>query len=401
LNDICLPRTLTHAPYTHNHAYPTSRTWSRDGTTLLVESSGPGPGGQVGGGVRHLTAIDIQTLRETHLAAIEPHSPSEPSGCYQFDYAPGAHAVVYYDLGGRRMTLLHLATMQSGVVMEESEGVICGPPAISHDGTLVAWWATYPSVENRFFDSYVSVVFSLDVDPVQCRAAGEPVIVVAYPRRKGGTWAQDPVDGVHVNHPQINPADKGHLCYSHEMRGTPPDGSEAMSRLWEARADGSGNRCLVRQPAGLHFTHEVFAPDGKSLIFPYMHGVGQVTFDTGRVRSLYYNPECCPGHITVSPDGLWFAGETWGQEKHSIMMGHIPTRSYAHLCWIPMSHGHPSHPHANFSPDGDHIATVILDEDDNCQVAVIDVADVKARWDEVAEGTAEAASPQWVAAFGE
>ena len=52
---------------------------------------------------------------------------------------------------------------------------------------------------------------------------------------------------------------------------------------WDVDSKTAGevvDRMVVRQPAGLDFTHEVIAPDGKSLIFPYMLGVGQVFFDT-------------------------------------------------------------------------------------------------------------------------
>ena len=174
-----------------------------------------------------------------------------------------------------------------------------------------------------------------------------------------------------------------------------------MCRLWEVMADGSSNRPLVRQKAGLHFTHEVIAPDGKSLIFPYMHGVGQVDFDTLESRSLYYNPDCCPGHLTVRPDQKWIAGDTWGpwtndagEPIQSVMMFNIESRKCAHLCWIPRSKGHPGHPHPNFSPDGSKIAFTML-VDDYCQVAVVDVSEVMDNWSDVAQGQGGIASPEW------
>jgi hypothetical protein len=157
----------------------------------------------------------------------------------------------------------------------------------------------------------------------------------------------------------------------------------------------------VRQPAGLHFTHEVIAPDGKSLIFAYMFGVGQVEFGTFEKRSLYYNPGCCPGHLTVSPDQEWIAGDTWGDWRdgrgepvQSVMMLNVKSRKFAHLCWMPRSGGHPTHPHPNFSPDCTKIAFTRL-VDGTGQVAYVDVGRVMAEWDAVAQGVGQEGSPEF------
>lgn len=369
---------MTTGPGGHNHAYPTCRTWTRDGRRILIESHDPPA----------IESIDIETLKIERVAKCS-------GGCYGFDYAPGVDSLVSIDDGGHSLKLVNLTSGRTGVIHEEPEGTICGPPSISSCGTRVVYWSTWPTVANRFFDDYVTAIFAMDVDPGRCEAVREPWIVESYPRRKGKDWDRNPRAGIHVNHPQVNPADRDHICYSHEMLGATPDGSVDMCRLWQVMADGSDNRFLVRQPAGLHFTHEVIAPDGRSLIFPYMHGVGQVDFGTLAHRSIYYNPDCCPGHLTVSPDLAWIAGDTWGDRKEeagspiqSIMMFETATRRFAHLCWFPRSHGHPTHPHPNFSPDGSRVAFAML-VDDTCQVACIDVREVQSRWDDVAEGVGE------------
>ncbi len=398
LDNLVEMRTLTSGPYHHSHAYPTSRTWSRDGHWLFVEGAGPGPDGDAKPDAWHLMAIHVETGERRYLLSVTHPSPGTHGGALMIDYAPNANVIAWVDPTQREIHLLDVETRRTCRVVHEPEGKIEGPLTIAPDGTRIAYWATFPSVANRFFDDYITVIFYVDVDPAAHKPLSEPRIIEAYPRRKGPTWSKDnPRDGVHVNHPQLNPHDKDHLTFAHEMLGSRPDGSIARSRLWHTRVDGSRMEPLIRQPAGLDFTHEVIAPDGKSLIFPYMFGVGQVFFDTRETRSLYYHPHCCPGHITVSPDGQWIAGETWGRpkgpdgrEKQSIMMFDVPTRRFAHLVWFNLSH-----PHAHFSPDGTRIAFSFRDDAGFQQVAVIDVRDVQNNWPARAQGTAGDASPAW------
>jgi hypothetical protein len=395
--NLCEIHMVTSGPNPSNHGYPTCRTWSRDGHLLFVETTRRDPPSE-GKMLGRIRAINIETGQSEDL------TPEGIGGSYGFDYAPAGECIVCQDAAGKKLRLLNLRTGKMGVIAEEPDGTICGPPSIATDGTRVAYWAMLPSTENRFFDNYTTVILAVDVDPAECRPLGQPRIVEAYPRRKGPTWTKDHTrDAVHVNHPQINPVNKDHVIYSHEMLGSKPDGTIARCRLWQSMIDESEKRPLVRQPAGLDFTHEVIAPDGKSLIFPYMLGVGQVFFETGKVRSIFYNPHGCPGHLTVSPDMKWIAGDTWGpwtdsagRAVQSIMMLDVATRRCAHLCWIPRSKGHPGHPHPSFSPDGAKIAFSMLDNKGVCQVAYIDVRDVQRDWARVAQGQGTLASPDWI-----
>lgn len=394
MEPLVAPRPITHGPRAHNHEYPTCRTWL-DTRRVLVEATGADIRGVA------LCAVDCETGRSETLW----QSESAAIGYYLADYAPAVQCLVVLDPDCHRIHLCNLRSGRHGCVFVEAEYTMAGPPTIASDGTRIAWWAMAPAIASRHFDNYSTIIFALDVDPLRCVATGEPRIVDVYPRRRltGGNSRQ----GIHINHPQINPTDKDHLCFSHEMLGAEPDGSVAMCRLWQARVDESDKRPLVRQPAGLHFTHEVIAPDGRSLWFAYMHGVGQVEFASGVCRSLYYNPQCCPGHVTISPDQRWVAGDTWndwkdkqGRAVQSLMLLEPATRRWAHLCWFPRCRGHPSHPHPNFCPDGRKIAFTFLDEQGICQVAVVDAGPVMDRWEELAQGIADRASPHWLATLG-
>jgi hypothetical protein len=396
-HSLCPLHPLTDGPYDVTHAYPTCRTWTRDSKRVIIESPGPGPDGVVAKNKRHLLTIDIETGERTYLATTVHPDAEKAAGGMGFDYAPAADCLAYMGPESKSIHLVNLSNGKHGQVLAEPEGTLGGPLSLAWDGTRIAYWVMYPMTANRFFDDYVTVIFTIDVDPVACRPVGKPRIAEAYPRRKLPGWEANHRAGIHVNHPQINPKNRDHLCYSHEMLGAEPDGSVAMSRLWQTMVNEDQKRYLIRQPAGLHFTHEVIAPDGRSLIFPYMHGIGQVDFATGACRSLYYNPHCCPGHLTISPDGQWAAGDTWGRwkdaagkEHQSIMMVHLPTRRFAHVCWFNYSHPHPI-----FSQDGAKVAFSFRDDAGHQQVGWIDVRDVQRRWDEVAEGVGAVASPAW------
>ena len=400
--NLCEMQTVTSGPYDHTHAYPTARTWSRDSRSIFIEGSGPGPDGRVEKNTRHLMAVNVESGEKKYLVSnVNPNADNHAGG-FMFDYAPAANCILYAGPTAKKIYLLNLDTMKTGLLAEEPEGTIGGPLTIAWDGTRVAYWTMMPSIANRFFDDYITVILYVDVDPAACKPLSEPRIIEAYPRRKGSTWTKEATrDAVHVNHPQINPKNKHHICYSHEMLGSRPDGTINRCRLWQTMVDETKKRPLVRQPAGLDFTHEVIAPDGKSLIFPYMFGVGQVFFDTGRVRSIYYNRHCCPGHLTVSPDGKWIAGDTWGRpkdlsgkERQSVMMFETATRKFAHLVWFNYSH-----PHPNFSPDGAKIAFSYRDDHGHQQIAYIKVGEVKKNWATVAQGVGGAASPAWKAAL--
>lgn len=180
--------------------------------------------------------VDIADGRVTHLATLEvedtaKYGPAhlEISSQYHADYAPLADTLVYYDMTGHNMYLLGLDTGRRERILHEPEGTIGDPPSISPDGTRV---------------------------------------VTAFPGQKGPRYAEHEKDQVHINHCQINPANKDHTSYAHEFHGFGVDGSLLKTRCWQVMADGSGNRPTSGgQRVGEGHTHEVFGPKGESLYY--------------------------------------------------------------------------------------------------------------------------------------
>ena len=398
LDNLCRVRVLTSGPYDYTHAFPTSRGFVREGSAAFVESAGPGPDGVVRKNVRHLMTIDLETARLKYLAATVHPKADQTAGWMMFDSAPAANLVVYADAEGRRIHALNLASGGGGVVLDQADSTISGPLSVAADGTRVAWAAVLPADDSRWFEATVSVILAQDIDPVTCKPVGSPRIVEAYPRRKGPTWKSDNTrDGVHVSRPQINPHNRDHLCFAHELLGSAPDGSVARSQLWQTMVDEERKMPLIRQPAGVIFGSSVFTPGGRALLFTCPGGFGQVAFEGLGAERLFHDPALKLGHLAVSPDGRWVAADTlndWtdkaGARLQSIVLIERATRRYAYLCWFPLSE-----PHPQFSPDGRSIVFAVRDAQGRQQIAVIGIADVQARWAEVHQGTGAEGPEDW------
>ena len=378
---------VTDTPTINTIGYPTCRTWSRDGRSLFIESTRPRPDGTSHPKERQLLKVDIEDGKVTHLATLEaedvaPYGAAHMrvSSQYHADYAPEANTLVYYDMTGHNMYLLNLDTGKRARILHEPEGTIGDPPAISHDGTRVVYYVFYPGIENRFFTGANTVIFALDVDPVTCEAVGEPQVVVAYPGRKGSRFAENARDQVHVNHCQINPANKAHISYAHEFHGFGVDGNLMKTRLWQVMVDGTDNRPLDRQKPGDGHTHEVFGPKGDTLYFVSRGEVYAIDFATGKKRLVFDAVEHGACHITVSPDERWIAADMFshadkdehGNPMSGVLLVDTKTGRQQVLCRFPRGNSHPFHPHPNFSPDGKRIAFTIADGP-NSQVGWVDV----------------------------
>lgn len=370
-------------------AYPTCRTWSADGKSLFVESDRPRPDGVYVPGERQLLKVDIADGKVTHLATLEVEDVSQygpahmrASSQYHADYSPDANVLVYFDMTGHNMYLLDPDSGRCSRIVHEPEGTIADPPSISTDGTRVVYYAVFPGIENRAFVGPGSVIFALDVDPKTLEVVRGPEVVVAFPARKGPTYAENPGDQVRVNHCQINPANRDHVSYAHEFHNVNVDGSLMKTRLWQVMADGTENRPVIRQERGEGHTHEVFAPSGKSLYYVdfWARSVFAVDFESGERRLVFEAPDYLPNHITISPDERFIAADIWadwGEDEHGnrnsgILLVDTQTGEQRVLCRFPRGRKHPAHPHPSFSPDGTNIAFTLADGE-NAQVACVDV----------------------------
>lgn len=382
---------VTDTPGVNTIGYPTCRTWSKDGKSLFIESSRPRPDGTSHKGERQLLKIDIADRKVTHLATLEAEDVTQYgrahrpiSSHFHADYAPKADLLVYYDMTAHNMYLLDPNTGRRERILHEPEGTIGDPPSISMDGRRVVYYVFYPAVENSYFSELISVVFSLDVDPVTLKAVGKPDIVVAYPGRKMANYAENIRNQVFVDHCQINPTNNDHISYAHEFSGINPDGSLLTTRLWHVMADGSNNKPLVIQQPGEGHTHEVFGPNGKLIYWVSRGLVYSADFASGKKKLVFDGSKYGGCHVAISPDERWIALDLWlgeGNDEHGnpisgIMLVDTKTGDHRILCKFARSNSHPGHPHPNFCPDGSKIAFTFAEGRD-IHVGYVDVPECK------------------------
>lgn len=376
---------ITDGSFIHTTAYPTARTWHRDGRRVFVESRTPELDGNITAEVEwQISLVDVETRASEPIAEVLVEDTSgyvhpkldRPSG-YHFDYAPEANVLIHYDATFHNIYLVDVETRRSARVVHEPEGRINCPPSIFPDGTRAVYSVLYPAVRSRFIGDFVSVIFAVDLDPVRLEAVSDPWIVTAYPARLVESAMYKMPMGVFVNHQQINPRDKDHFCYSHEFRGVKPDGSLELTRMWQNVA--GIDKPVYRPRPGESQTHEVFGPLGKSLYSADTLGVSRVDFATGQRQMIYeFDGVYSPLHITVSPDEKWIVGDLqYMDDTHEhnccgggLILIEVATGRCEPLCKFTAGRTHPRHIHPNFSPDGAKVAFTLADGSAS-QVAVI------------------------------
>ncbi len=366
-------------------AYPTSRTWHRDGKRVFFESCQLDPDGNIPmAGTWEIGLVNIETLENEPVTTVLPeeeaalaHPANQPSS-YHFDYAPDANVLIHYSSTAQSMHLVDVETRRSARIVHEPDGRINCPPSIFPDGTRAVYEVLYPITRNRFIGDLISVIFAIDLDPVKLEAVNEPWVVTAYPARLVESALYKMPMGVFVNHQQINPRDRNPFCYSHEFRGVKPDGSLELTRMWQ-NVEGI-DKPVYRPKPGEHQTHEVFGPLGKLLYSADTNGVSAVDFATGERRMVYeYDGTHRPSHITVSPDEKWVVGDTYSSGEPDddccgggLILIEAATGRCEPLCTFPAGRRHPRHIHPNFSPDGRHVAFTVADGPGS-QVAVVEL----------------------------
>jgi Tol biopolymer transport system component len=384
---------VTDEPCINTTAYPTCQTWSADSRYLFIESTRHRPDGTVLPGERQLLKVDIKTGEAIHLVSLEVEKTGQYGAAqiptsteYHFDYSPQKNVLVYYDMAGHNMYLLDVATGRSGRILHEDKGTLGDPPAISRDGRKVVYYALIPSKKDHSLSGITSVISALDIDPVKLTAIGEPKTVTSLPGSTPKGMKGSLPYGVLANHCQIDPKDSNHYLYSHEFGRITPDGSPALSRLWENRGGADKPICTPQKKEWQ--THEVIGPLGKSLYFVENWGVSAFDFQTGAKTRIYDDQKLKPCHITLSPDEKWIAADMFdgvrpdkdGCYQSGILLIEGATHKSRILCRTLRGARHPRHPHPNFSPDGTKIAFTIADAKNTSQVAYVDVMDVIKNW---------------------
>lgn len=360
---------ITGFPGFNTTAYVTCRTWSADSESIFVETDSSAPGD------KQILQVNISTLESRHLATIATEDESlyeypeiDKTSVYHFDYAPGAGVIVYFDILAHNLYLLDVKAGESKRVLHEDKGNIHCPPSITADGTRVVYTVLYPSIPNKHFGPFTSVLFSLDLDPVKLEPVGEPQIITVYPARLVEKAFYKMPKGIFMNHPQVNPKNRDHFCYSHEFRGVPPDGSLVLIRCWQ-NIDGL-DKPVYRPQVGEWQTHEIIGSSGKNLYFVDTLGVSSVDFETGERRKIYeFDGVYNPSHISVSPDEKWICADLLIESEldendcyeSGLMLIDVETGEYECLCRFKRGRSHPRHPHPIFSPDGKKIAFTVAD----------------------------------------
>lgn len=384
-------RYVTNRPGVNTLAYPTCRSWHRDGRRLLFETNRPSKETAGPAVLSEILTVDTETGEMKPLVSLtEPDPPLSPSDprrqpFYRFDYAPEANVLVYFDIRAHSFHLLNPDTGQTACVLKDDPGTIGNPPSISPDGRRIVYYATFEAARNKYFGGKIFAVFALDVDPVSMEAKGDPKVITAYPTRFVESAAKQMPDGVLVNHSQVNPKDPDHYCYSHQYMGVRSDGSLLTTRMWENR-DGL-DRPIYRPKPGEWQTHELFGPLGRMFYFVENWGVCSVDLKTHKKRVIYDGKPMHAVHISVSPDEKWIAADNWdfaktdgdGNSPGAIFLIEVRTGKSKLLCRIPAGAQQPRHLHPNFSPDGRRVAFTVADGK-NSQVAYVDISEVIRKW---------------------
>ena len=155
-----------------------------------------------------------------------------------------------------------------------------------------------------------------------------------------------------VGHCQANPARSGWILYCHET------GGDAPQRMWQVRADGTGNRPLYEEKPYEWVTHEVWW-DGDHVLFTISghqpelrakpHGLASIDV---RTNTSVIHDRYPYWHCTGTTDRKWAVGDTFGGALYMVELatgkrrllstGHRPAAARPHA-------------HQSMSPDGKRV----------------------------------------------
>jgi hypothetical protein len=393
---------LTNGDYINSTQYPHNKAWLEGGKYLMFESTRPRPDGKPSTGdnstyrkvERQLLAADVDSGDIYWLATLEVEDVEKygkyhlvMSSQYHSDYAPATNTVVYYDMSGHNLYLLDLDTGRRNLLWHVDTGTLGDPPTISDDGERVGVYVFYPGPdEDQQLSGTTCVIYTIDIDPENNRAIGEPKIITSLPKPKTTIYhpGNSKYDGqpgdINLNHTVINPANKDELSFCHGYLGY-SDGTVEKSRLWFAKADGSLIKNACQTPKDHIHTHPIWGPGGKYMYLVDIKGSGNIIRINPRTSEVTYvlentSPRCL--HITTNRDENLFVFDTqgghakdeYGNHLENIMLYDTESKELTRLARQMEGLNHPRHMHPLMSRDGSKVCFTVADKD-NSRVAVV------------------------------
>lgn len=376
-------RYLTKGNYQNGIFYPHARGWSADSRYLWFSSSRPRPDGTGHDGQMQLMAANTQNGNLYWLATLDGKGPFPTREIFNHgDYSPGTGVIVFFDMFEHDLYAYRVSDGKLSHLYHLESGRFGPPPSLTNDGRRLVFWASFKGPgPNEFFGGATAGVFVADLDQDGINLVAPPRMVTSYstqiiPNVKATKGP--PTES--LSHGQINPLAPNLIAFCHGSYA-PPDGTEATTRMWMVRADGTNQRPITPTPVGRYQTHELWAPDGKGMYYVDTGELRKVSVPGGQVEVIAKDLKPVALHLTVSADESRIAYDAWlpdqqpdanGDTLGEVWWYDVNAHRAERLARVPWADRYHSHAHPKISPDGSQIAFTVADGL-NSRVAVVKV----------------------------